>query len=649
MPPTTRTIVPAALVVAAAAVLITQPVPVQAEGLAEEPVLRPNSNFEPRPWGYVREDFTAPSTDKTPIFVMDGYEGANEKAPTHYVRMRDGALMAVHVGPLKGNVDATGAPELAQVLGDEYVIVKASIRGTGCSEGRFDLFDRTHARDGRELIEWTADRPYTREEVGMWGASYSGLTAFHVASTQPPSLEAMSANMVIGDLYRGIVYPGGVLNQVFPAGWTYGFRPAAEEAGLQQALATGDEICAQNQAHRRTAPPTDEPIWGYFRRTDDTWWHVRSLLTYADDIEVPTYISQAWQDEQTGPRGGVELFRAIHPDPVPEDADGEAAEPNPAEEPKYLTTTNGVHLTAAGVALDDAEAFFDHYMLGEETGIDDRSPVVHHVQTTAADEDGEGFVESAGTFGQDTFPDPETTTWNRFYLDEGGTLDEGLPPTQESASDAYATGSPRKSWLFQDPDAGRPVTSTNAPPDVLTFRSEPAQQKRVVAGPMTANLFVETTTTDFDVFVQVSDVGPDGNVTPLQRGLLKASHRGLDEAKTLYNEDGEVVRPYHPHTNPTQVQPGKVNEYHVEIFNLVHVLQPGHRLQVQIGTPPLTDGIWGYDALRQAGVNQVHRDSAHPSNVIVPFAEWTGDGPIPDGAPCGQPQGYRCIQPGPAS
>lgn len=631
---------PVSLLAVMAAILMITP-PLQAQGLTEDPVLTPGSSFERTEWGYVHEDFQAPEDPKAAIFVMDGYEGASHPAPTHYVQMRDGALMAVHVGTPAGAVDATGAPQVDDELGDDYVIVKASIRGTGCSEGRFDLFDRTHAHDGYELIEWTADRSWSLEDVGMWGASYSGLTAFHIASTQPPSLTAMSSNMLIGDLYRGIVYPGGVLNQVFPAGWTYAFRPAAEALGFQQSLASGDEICAQNIAQRETAPATDEPIWGYFRRTDDTWWHVRSLLTYAENIEVPTYISHAWQDEQTGPRGGVELFRAIHPDPVPVDANAQI--PDEVREPKFLRTTNGVHGTAAGVALEDVASFFDRFVLGQDTGIMDEAPVVHHVQTVPAD-DG-SYVESAATFSQDSFPDPEHTDWEHFYLREDQALSTTAPGPDE-APDAYLTGSPRQAWVFEAPTAGRPATTSDAPPDVLSYRSSTFDEAKVMAGPLTATLSIASSTTDFDVFVQVSDVAPDGSVTPLQRGMLKASHEGLFQAKTLYNDAGEIIRPYHGHTDPDPITPGEVGTYHVEIFPVAHILQPGHKLQVDITTPPLTDGIWGYDALRQAGVNLVHHDAQHPSSVLVPFADWTSEDPLPGPAPCGEPIGYRCVDPG---
>lgn len=595
--------------------MIVQPASVQADGLAEDPVLSPASSFEKTSWGYVHENFTAPSETKTAIFHMEGYTGASIPAPTHYVRMSDDTLIAVHV-----------TTEDSSYGTEDYVHVRASIRGTGCSEGQFDLFDRIHAWDGREVIEWTADRPWTQEKVGMSGYSYSGITAFHVASTQPPSLGAVSANMLIGDIYRDNAYPGGVHNDIFPTAWTLGLRPAIDAVGSAQGVSSGDEICAQNQAQRGQGHPADHPVFALTRDTDDAWYQVRSLITYADRIEDPIHIGHAWQDGTTGPRGGFELFRAVDPEPV-----AEASEK--ANSPKYLTTTNGGHGTAASVAIQQEEAFFDRYLLEDESAFEDREPVLHHVQTTSTDEG----VESTATFGQEAVPDPKHTTWKRYFLQEDNRLGTQAPQT-ESATDTYVTGTPR-------PTAAPLTTTEDAPPNALRYRIAAEDEPRVIAGPLAADLFIASTATDFDLFVQVSDVRPDGSLTPLQKGFLKASHQALEESKTLYNDEGDIVRPYHRHTNPTWVTPGEVAEYNVEIWPIVHVLQPGHQLQVEITTPPPTDGTWGYEVQEQRGLNLVHRDTAHPSSVMVPFADWTSDAPIPGPAPCGEPVGYQCIQP----
>lgn len=606
--------------------------PAPSAALDHDPTHAPDSDFVRTEWGYVREDFQAPDDPLAPVLMVDGYTGASTpesaspdvddiSSPTHYVEMRDGTLIAVHIH--------TDFP----LLPDGYTLAWASIRGTGCSGGTFDLFDRTHAWDGYELIEWLSERDWTREDVGLFGASYSGITALHIASTQPPSLAAMSSNMVLGDLYRDIVRPGGVLNQIFPAVWTTAYRPMADYLGTYGGAQAADDVCLRNVATRGQASPLDHPLLVYTRDTDDTWYQVRSPSTYAENIDVPTYISQAWQDEQTGPRAGTEVFNAIEPDPVTHPASGETITP------KYLRATNGVHSTALALALQDAEQWFDHWLLGEANGVLDEAPVELHLQAERTAQDA---IDADAVVELDEFPVLDEEAWTKLYLREGGQLTEQPPAPDEGAS-AYVTGSPRQGWSYEDPSFGTQATMADGP-DTLVFRTAPAEETKLVAGPTAAKLAVTTSAPDTDLFVYVFDVDTEtGDKQLLQRGMQRASHQTLDEHRTLYNEAGDVVRPYHGHTDTSPVTPGEVDTYHVEVFPLAHVLHEDHALEVHVTTPPLLDGIWGYDPVRSPGVNLVHHEAANPSHLTMPIQDWPAHLEAPPEPACGQPTGYWCI------
>lgn len=582
------------------------------------------SNFEERDWGYVQSDFEPPekSSDTPTVIAMDGY--GRSEPPTHYVRMRDGVYIAL-------KMDDPGLVR-AEKLGDDYQTVYASIRGTGCSGGRFDLFDRHHARDGRELIEWLADRPWSLDRVGLLGGSYSGLTAFLIASTRPPSLGAMSASMVIGDLFRGIAYPGGVPNSGFPGLWTGGLRPGLSTSGTAVGTADGDPICAQNVAQREPTHPGDQDTSQmYSRRRADLMYYSRQLLTYAERIEVPTYMSQAWQDEQTGPRGGPEVFRAIAPSAA--SPPGLRGAKHRHEDPTLFRATNGFHSDASDVAAAEARRWFDYWLLGKDTGIMDESKVELHFNTG---------TDQHGTLGIDDFPAP-AADWSRFYFNADGQLSD--EPPAEGGTDTYVTGSPRQSWVWgADPvnDTVAPVTMADGP-DVLTYRSPAFENAKVISGPMAARLYIETTTTDMDLFVSVYDQYPDGSATPVQRGLLRASHRSLDETRSLYTDDGDLYRPYHPHSSPDPVTPGEVNRYDVEVFPLGHVLYPGHRLVVRVHSPPASDGLWAYEPLDRKGENTLYRNPEHPSSFLIPLVD-VDRHDLPPEPSCGEPLGHRCVQ-----
>ena len=52
---------------------------------------------------------------------------------------------------------------------------------------------------------------------------------------------------------------------------------------------------------------------------------------------------------------------------------------------------------------------------------------------------------------------------------------------------------------------------------------------------------------DTELFVQLLDRAPDGTLLYLNRGMLRASHRAIDEAESQKTADGQIYRPYRPH------------------------------------------------------------------------------------------------------
>src|SRR5581483_10236070 len=109
---------------------------------------------------------------------------------------------------------------------DRYVLVHASVRGTGCSGGHFDLFDRATAYDGKDLIDrWIPRQRWSNGRVGIIGHSYPGLTGFAIAETAPRHLDGMAVSGLIDDLYSGLSYPGGIPNGGFTLAWTQVERP----------------------------------------------------------------------------------------------------------------------------------------------------------------------------------------------------------------------------------------------------------------------------------------------------------------------------------------------------------------------------------------------------------------------------------------
>lgn len=529
---------------------------------------------------------------------------------------------------------------------NEYVSVHAQVRGTGCSSGEFDVFSWQAALDGYEIIEnWVVKQPWSNQKVGILGHSYSGNTGFMIAAAEglakrsgkPSHLVSITVSGMIDDLYRGIVYPGGVANFLFPPVWTLGIRPAYDVlGGTGQGIARNynhPEIaaqCAQNTArHTRNLP--QDPLLNGVSDTDSSWWRAHSMVTWAPLITVPTHITGAFQDEQTGPRF-EHLWEVL-----------------PAGLPKRLIMTNGHHGTQVETdeIWKDRKAWMDYWMRGVPNRFVDPSKKPVSVRTLLEVHKGKHGPISNGVKDSTSFP-LEDTRWVPFFLGSGERLG-AKPPAP--GSEVYFSGTKRQSWLYQaGPNAGPPLTTARAP-DELDFTSKPFRRTTLMDGPITANLFVAATSNDTELFVQVADRDRQGNVTILQRGMLRAAHRSIDgtlsdwDTRTpdpMHPSRPYLYRPWRPHTNPVDIVPLQTYEYLVEVFPVAHVFRPGHSLQVKVMAPPALDSEYAYPP-RRAGLNVLFYGPKTPSRITLPFVSLAGvklGKPIP----CGQLLDVRCVR-----
>jgi putative CocE/NonD family hydrolase len=344
---------------------------------------------------------------------------------------------------------------------------------------------------------------------------------------------------------------------------------------------------------------------------------------------VPTHVTGAYQDEQTGPRGFTHLWEKVR------------------GVPKRLVITNGDHNTqnpayAGPEVWADRKAWIDHFMGVRAdarfgTVAQDRTSVTTLLETHR---DPAGVLVSNGRIESTKFP-LETTAWTKYYLRGNGLLAKTAPSLFDAPSDMYLSGSRRQAWSYQAGPAFGPPFTTLDGPDEVAYRTDPMTQPMAVVGPMTANLFVSATAVDTELFVQLIDEAPDGSRTYLQRGLLKASHRAIDSSKSDFSGP-TLYRPWRPHTNPQLITPGAVTEYVVEIFPVGHVFRPGHRLLVKISAPPILDSFYAYVPKVLPSVNTVFHTVAQPSRLTLPIVPLTGVALGPELA-CGAQEAVRCI------
>ncbi|MFQ5804348.1 MAG: CocE/NonD family hydrolase C-terminal non-catalytic domain-containing protein, partial [Candidatus Methylomirabilales bacterium] len=128
---------------------------------------------------------------------------------------------------------------------------------------------------------------------------------------------------------------------------------------------------------------------------------------------------------------------------------------------------------------------------------------------------------------------------------------------------------------------------------------------------------------DTNWIVIARDVAPDGRERELSKGFLKASHRALDEGRSMPWE------PYHLHTHKDPVKPGEVYAYAIALAPIANVFRTGHQLKLVItcmdhaklrtaaGSVGDSHAPWHLCSSRTT-MHQIFHDPNHPSHLVVP-------------------------------
>ena len=594
-----------------------------------------------------------------PLILGLGRAEPPPPSPMTYVAVDDGTEIALRVFYPDGYVDGKKYPALVQAEGyggasspndssfvgnPHYVTVGVSLRGTGCSAGTFDLFSQRSSKDVAWIIDnWIPTQPWSNGDVGIYGHSYGGLTGFLVAAEHPTHLRAVAVSGLIDDFYRGILYPGGIMNFGFPVLWGVLSRPASEH-GSNAPFITSDQHCAANYAsHLGTdavPPPTlVADTYGSPFATPESWAIRNALLTHIGGINVPIQLGQQYQDEQTGPRGGHVLWENL-----------------PPNVPKRITISTGMH--NPNDPTGNKRDWFDCWLLhlGDITKSTTRGKPCSEVRDPAKRV--LLYFESMGSnrlapYAASDWPLPETdAAWTRYYLRGDGTLSLSKG-TSDPAVQYISTGHGRHTTLNMGHSVPLPTNDKLAPYGFTTGLPDTARytlditETTAIAGPINVSIWAQLSSPDTDFWAEILDVDKaTGETTFVQRGLLRASYNAtFDEAKSQKTPSGDIYRPYYAYNTITPVVPMSINKYEVEMFPLGHVWRPGHQLVLQLHTPPVSDpiSIYMYE-VNAPGVVTILQDAEHPTSILLPVMRTVP--PIrPTQPACGEVVGEGCVTP----
>jgi predicted acyl esterase len=482
------------------------------------------------------------------------------------------------------------------------VCIRVDARGVGNSPGLQAPFSVQQAEDYYDAIEWAGTQSWSNGNIGLWGMSYLAITQHTVASLQPPHLKAMIALGTDSDLYNEALYGGGLFGEGF---WTW----------WRKAMAGGNFIGERRETDwlaQMLATPFDDPAA----------YGPHGSIFMRPEIEKAT--APVWI---VGPQTGVVIHQLGSSETFIRSTGVQAK--------KFDFVDAWFPHSYQQSTIAEHTRFFDHWLKGEDNGAMDGAPVRVQVRTGNG---GHYVVEET------EWPLPRTA-YRRWYLDasrsdwpgDGRRSDflrvrEDVPAAEASAS------------YDADLDLGRPIPAptgfvggTPRWSTGVSFVSDPLPEDMVLAGYMKAGLWVSSTRRDMDVFVSlrvlddhdreiryeslVPPIDPT-NIHPVGHGLLKVSHRVLDEARST--EYWPV--PTHAAADYQPLEDGEIVAIEVGLYPSSALIRKGSRLRIDV-QPYSPAGLptRAYDESYHADAsNTVYTGPDHPSYVQLPIVPAKG-------------------------
>jgi putative CocE/NonD family hydrolase len=506
-----------------------------------------------------------------------------------------------------------------------YAWISVDARGSGASFGwRPYPWSPDEVRDGAEIVDWIVAQPWSNGRVGSFGTSYDGTTAEFLVTNRHPALHAAAPRFSLFDVYDDISHPGGVPLVWFTDTWAafnaeldrnqvpgllleeFGWRARAL-AGVRpvDADADGALLAAALEDHARNWNVAGADFEIVFR--DDTNAAGDSVEDFSphrfvDAVEASGTSVYGWSGWFDGAyaRSAIKRHLALG-------------------DPRHRLILGpwdhgGGHRVVEGQSLPtqfDHEAellkLFDRALRDRDTGIE-RQARVHYYTLV------EGRWKAA-----ERWPPPAEAV--PFYFGAEHTLSRERP-AGATGSDRYrvdplhGTGD-RSRWNSL---MGLPVfypDRAEADRRLLVYDSAPLEHDLEVTGHALVHLHVTSSAEDGAFFVYLEDAAPDGRVTYVTEGLLRALHRELSGDKAPHTE----VIPHRSYrrADARPLAPGEPAELVFDLLPVSYLFRAGHAIRIALaGADRDHFATIPADADQRPPVWEVHRSRARPSHVVLP-------------------------------
>jgi predicted acyl esterase len=516
-----------------------------------------------------------------------------------------------------------------------YIYVSQDTRGRYYSEG-VDHSSYDDISDGYDTIDWIANQDWCDGNIGVFGYSAPGITAFMAGVEYHPNLKAIAPLSTSGNSMNDLLFDGGVFHGDFllwgivqtlsglsqvPNGHIENVVPPEELPNLTTHFDQVNELAMNLSTHLRWHNPT-LPNWPFYpNATKSDWWMHLPLYNYEpslallqpylneifshpdeddwrnhykiyDTVSVPTLLTTGWYDFPA--KCQVDAFVALQDRDIP----------------VKILIGPGAHL--APLMVDGTPPiryfeWFDYWLKGIDNGIMDEPPVFYY------------SLEADEWRWADQWP-PGGVEFTNYYLHEGEFLSTDPCASGELYDDfTYDPMNPVLTMGGTNTGGGgvtmaalKPGSFDQGPvvidrDDILSFTTSPLIKDVEIAGPLEVFISASSDCEDTDFTAKLIDVHPDGKLMLVADGIIRARYRNSM-------------------ADPELMNPSEIYSFKIDLGDISQVFKANHCIRVDISSSNFpryvrnlnTGGELYNETEMCIAENIIYHDSEHPSYIALP-------------------------------
>ncbi|MFN8289910.1 MAG: CocE/NonD family hydrolase [Chitinophagaceae bacterium] len=506
-----------------------------------------------------------------PILIMRTPYGADPGWPN------DSAFSVFSLGPYNSSM-----------LSEGYFLVIQDIRGKYKSEGTMQIHQPLihlqkknavdESTDTWDTVDWLVKNVKGNNgKAGLFGISYPGWLALAGAVDPHPALKASSEQACMGDLFLGDdFHHNGAFRLSYGMEYTYEVEwdkttdsdfPFPQFDLYDWYLQLGS-LKNVNGKYFHGKVPT----WNNFVQHPnyDAFWQKNSPLSYVEYAQVPQLHVGGYYDQED--INGPQLMYA-HMEKK-DKANNNHLVLGPWNHGQWARSKAD---SLGKISFDGPTApwfqalqkkWFDYWLKGKGDGKFEEAYCFQtgtnkwKTYTSWPPKNAELKRLYTGPGNKASFSKPAVTGYTSYISDPA----HPVPYRQQPIEATYGPGSRWRPWQVEDQ---RFVYSR---PDVVSFSTDTLTDELTVTGKIMAHLYASTSGTDADWIVKLIDVYPN-----FDKKSLTMSGYQLPVAMEVFR--GRFRKSF---ASPSPLTPNKPEEFVIDLHDINHVFQKGHKLMIQV-------------------------------------------------------------------